>query len=437
MTISFSQRGNVIQARLTDGAAISLRLSTGIKSPGHIKFHQGKFIGGHPDAAVLNHDLNRQKVIIADLYRAYRGDLEKVKELYTPQLETALTETVDNSENYNLIYLLQRFLSLAKKGEIKSKENRPFSQQTIAIYFNAVKCITAYSEIAGGLDLMEMNIHPRDEISKKMQITKKWEDYFRAFDDYMIDERLHLSTRALYLNNISIIVNYWKNKLYFQLPKIASYRADPKPVVVLEPKFVKHFLTEEKTYTNMEDKYKYTWEICATILVTTMRIEDAMGMSVSDLHITRDAMFLSKMNGKTREYTNVPIPKFLEKIYRENLTRYGRIFTLQAVPYNSLKRYIKTVFSMYPEMHQLATIKTFGIHGEEVTDVGPMYEHVHFHMLRKTAITTMIYHKVSERHIKFCSGHSLKSTHFERYVAFVEKHFKSEVSQFYKDFLDE
>lgn len=436
MTISFAQRGNVIQARLTDGNAVQLRLSTGIKPPPHLKFVKGKFVGTHPDAAVYNNDLNRQRVKITDLYTVYKGDVHKVKKLYAPELLIQPEET-ENTESYDLIDMLKRFLNMANRGQIKSKENRPFAEKTILIYANAVKTLISFSEIGGSLDLMEMNIHPRDEISKKMEITKKWEDYFRAFDDYMIDEGLFLSTRALYLNNISIMVNYWKTKLYFQLPKIVSYKVDPKPVVVLEPNFVKSFLTDEKPYNSFDDHLKHTWEIAATILVTTMRIEDAMAMTVSDLHITRDAMFLSKMNGKTREYTNVPIPKFLEKIYRENLTKHGRIFTLKEIPYNSLKRYLKKVFSFYPEMHQLATIKTFGIYGQELTSVAPMYEHVHFHMLRKTAITTMIYHKVSERHIKFCSGHSIKSTHFERYVAFVEKHFNSEVSQYYKDFLDE
>jgi len=434
MTVSFSQRGSKIQARITHGTDVSLRLSTGIKVPGYLKFHKGRFVGKDPLVDSLNNEIDRQKVKLTDLYMVYRGNTAKIKELYAPEYRE---EEPVNTDSYDLVDMLKRYVQMAVRGEIKAKGNRGYSEKTLMLYASALKRLATFSEIAGSLDLMEMAINPRDEASRKREITDKWNNYFRGFDDYMIDEGMFMSTRTVYLHNIAIMVNYWKDHLYLQLPKIISYKADPNPVVVLEPTFVKHFLTEEKTYNSLDDSMRYAWEISATILITTMRIKDAMNMSVNDLHITKDAMFLSKMNGKTREYTNVPIPKFLEKIYRENLTRYGRIFTQKNAYYSNLYRDIKTVFSLYPEMQQIATVKKFGVYGEETTEVAEMYKHIHPHMLRKTAITTMIFHKVSERHIKFCSGHSDRSMSFERYVAFVEKHFNSEVKNYYKDFLGE
>lgn len=434
MTVSFSQVGNKIHARVTHGTQVSLRLSTGIKVPSYLKFQKGRFLGKDPLVDSLNNEIDRQKVKLTDLFMVYRGNPSKIKALYKPEVRE---EEPINTESYDLVDLVKLYVQKAVRGEIKAKGNRSYSEKTLMLYASCAKRLVNFSQIAGSLDLMEMAINPRDEVARKREITEKWNNYFRAFDDYMIDEKMFLSTRSVYLHNIAIMVNYWKDHLYLQLPKIVSYKADANPVVVLEPSFVKHFLTDENVYSTLDDNLKYAWEVSATILITTMRINDAINMSVNDLHITRDAMFLSKMNGKTREYTNVPIPKFLEKVYRENLTKYGRIFTKKNGYYSSLYRDIKTVFSLYPEMQEIVSVKKFGIYGEETTDVAEMYKHIHPHMLRKTAITTMIYHKVSERHIKFCSGHSDRSMSFERYVAFVEKHFNSEVKNYYKDFLGE
>lgn len=429
MTVSFAKRGQIIQARLTD-RTVSIRLSTGIKAPEHLNFSKGKFIGNSPEVVALNNELNRQRVKLTDLYQVYRGNAEKIKAHFNPDI---VAEPVD-TESYDMIELLKQFIKLALKGDIRTKTNRPLSPSTITTYTNALKAIAEFAKMAGSLDLVEMSINPRDEIRKKMDIADKWNRYFREFDDWMIDEGYLISSRSCYLLNIGVMLSHWKNKFFLQLPKIQAHHIDPNPIVVLEPNFVRHFLTDEKTYQSLEGVLKYTWEVCATILITTMRIDDAIKMSISDLHVTKDAMFLSKMNGKTREYTDVPIPKFLEKIYRENLTKNGSIYCMKG-RYDIVRSNINKLFKLYPEMHEITTMKKFGAHGEEVTEVGPMYDHVHPHMLRKTAITTMMYYKVSERHIKFCSGHTPNSTAFERYVAFVEKHFKNEVHDYYKQFL--
>ena len=435
MTVSFNARGNMIQARLTDGKKVSLRLSTGIKIPDHVRFDKGKFLGSSPEVTAMNNDLARNKVKLVDLYVTHRGNLESIKKHFTPSV-LRIEEINQVKESYDIVDLCRLYLSKAKKGEIKSKSNRPLKEGTITTYRTATMALMEYASIAGSLDLMEMSINPKDSVQRKREITDKWNSYFTGWDEWMIDRKYSISTRATYLLDISVMLSYWKERFYFQTPKIKQYHVDPNPIVVLEPEFVQQFLTDEKTYSKLTDTLKYIWEVSAVMLVTTMRVQDAISMSIDDLRITRDGMFLSKMNGKTREYTDVPLPKFLSKVFEDNLAKHGRIYTLKG-DYPFVYQNMNYLFALYPEMQHLRTIKTIGVRGEEVVETKPMYEHVHPHMLRKTAITTMIYYKVPERHIKFCSGHSASSTAFERYVAFVERHFKSEVSNYYKQFLGE
>ena len=432
MTISFSIRGNVIQARLTDGASTSLRLSTGIKAPSNIKFQKGQFIGSTSIASRLNHNLNKHRVNITDLYTLY-GDTSKVKNYYKPECEV---EHILNKESYDLLDLTNHYLQMAISREVKTKSGKPYEASTIKKFATTMRVLSDFSKTRGRIDLMELSINPKDDLRKKREVTERWNRYFNAFEDYMVNADYRPSTRSQILIFLSVVINYWKSNLYLQLPKLNISVADKNPILALEPSFVKSFLMDEETYSKLNNNLKFTWEICATILITTMRVSDALNMTVNDLRITNDAIFLSKMNGKTREYTDVPIPNFLAKIYRQNLEKYGRIYTLDK-DYYVVYRNLSNLFSLFPAMHEIVSVKTFNANGEEVTEVGPMHGFIHPHMLRKTAITTMIFYKVSERHIKFCSGHSANSVAFERYVAFVDKHFKSEVMTYYKEFLND
>jgi integrase len=92
---------------------------------------------------------------------------------------------------------------------------------------------------------------------------------------------------------------------------------------------------------------------------------------------------------------------------------------------------MKTLFKMYEDLNENVSITDVDVRGNEFIVTKPLWEWVHPHLLRKTAITTMIYNKVPERFIKFASGHTTNSTAFERYVGHVEKYYKSEMNDYY------
>lgn len=429
MTISFFQRGDTINARLTDGTSVSIRLTTGIKVPHHAKFSKDKFIGTTPDIPALNNDLLRMKIQLSELYLHYK-DPVKVKELFNPKTPDLV---VIDDDSYDLVDLCRLYLKKATCGEIKARNERLLSPNSIRAYRYAVDNLDEYSRIAGSLDLKELSIEAGYDTATKRKLSGKFSTYFKGMDDFMTDKRLNLKSRSGVMNYMSIMVRYWERELFLRLPRIAYATAPDNQVVVLDPEFVGKFLSSD-LYKKLDTNMRYVWEVCATILITTMRLDDAVNLRVEDLQITPTSMFLSKINGKTKAITDVPLPKLLENIFRDNLTYHGSIFCRKP-DRKIVGLKIRDLFAMYEEMHQVVSVRKLGIDGNYDSKVAPFYEHVHPHMLRKTAITTMIYNGVSERHIKFLSGHSLKSGAFEKYVAFVERNFRSEVTSYYDKLL--
>lgn len=423
MKISFYSRGNIVQAMLSDGSS-SFIISTKIIINTHMRFN-GEFKGKNVEAAQLNGELDRCKTKLTELYLQYK-DFKIVEEHFmnnSPEMPT--------DETYLLNELLRRYVTGMASGEITSYSKKKYSQSSIKMYQYVYNTLNEFSFLCKKMDIRKYHIDSQWESKKKREVADEFNSYWKKYENYLIDRGLSVKSRSEIMNMTGVMTTYWANYLFFSLPKIPRLTSHEKAIVVLPNEFVKRFLTDEdKVYNSLPPELKFVWEISATILITTLRIGDAMSINQHDLIVTKDLVFLKKKNEKTGVFSEMPLPKFLSDIYRNNLTSFGRVYTIEPdrdVVYTE----IKTLFRMYEDLNENVSITDVDVLGNEFIVTKPLWEWVHPHLLRKTAITTMIYNKVPERFIKFASGHTTNSTAFERYVGHVEKYYKSEMNDYY------
>lgn len=422
MKVSFYKRDKTIYASISAGSNI-YRVTTGIKIQPNMNFSK-RFIGNSTEVAALNNELDRIKVKITEQYLQH-GDIESVN----------IKEFINKSNEFLLDKLLMKYVQMMMTGEVKSSSKKNYSKPTIKLYKYCAQLIEEFSDQYGPLDLSKSHIDGNLSVAEKIVISDYFNEYFKKFEKYLIDRGSSMSSRSDILNITGVMVNYWAKKYFFQLPKVPKLQSDKKPIIVFPPAFVKKFLNDLDMYIKLDDELKLVWEISATILITTLRISDVLSLTPHDLVISKDEIYLNKKNQKTGVFSQMPLPRFLGDIYRENLARTGRIFTL--VPNRDLVYdHIKNLFKLYEDAHDIVTISRLDNVGNQIYESRPLWEWVHPHLLRKTAITTMLYNGVPERYIKFCSGHEARSLAFENYVGHVEKNFKNEVSNYYDTFLN-
>lgn len=429
MTISFYQRATTIYCRVHHGTNM-IRVSTGIKVPTHVKFAKDKFSGGTPEVASLNAELSRQKTIINELYAEYMGDLVKVRENYlTPELEQYVEE-----ETYDLLNLAFKYLDGMTSGVIKTRQKNRFRESSCLTYRFAARTLAQFYHVYGGMNLEEFTLEGKT-LKEKQMLTDRFIAYFDKLNDYMIDAGLGMNSRRDVINILSVIVNYQKERLFLSLPKIPSLTLHESPIIVLQPEFLKKFVMDEhKLYQTFSAEYKYMWEVISTMLVTSFRISDAVLLTKDDFTFRNGDVFLVKENQKTGEDTEMPLPNALTDVYMKNLTHHRSIYTpiTQQDKARLVRSGIKEFFMAYPEMHEMVTVKKVDVRGNKIAITKRLYEWVHPHMLRKTAITTMLVNNVSPDHVKFASGHRTNSHSFNRYVGFVDRHYKSQINDYHK-----
>lgn len=431
MKTTFFQRENKIYCRLYHKGSMA-RLSTGITVAPGTKFipSRQQFGGDTPEVGQLNAQLLRENTKLVELFNQYQN-LDLVREEYTREEDSI----DDDCDGYKLTQLYRKYLSRIIKGEIKTRRNVKFKESTIKTYEFAVRTYELFAHKHGTINLMEYDLTNKELRLKKL-LADKFTQHFEDFNNFMMRQQYQINTRSDIVSTLIFCVNYWTEQLFLQLPRLKKPSGYEPPIVTLPQEFVKDFITDKhRYYDKFDERNKLLWEVCATMLITTLRISDALTLTPANIQYVNGQAILVKMNIKTGTETTVPIPPELADRYTYNLNNYGRLFTMKPKHPSYVRMFLSDFMRQYPEMHENYSYIRSDYQGKMITIHGKFYELVHTHMLRKTAITLMLANGVSLDHVRFASGHSPNSMAIERYRGFVNKIHNNEIKDYYSKLL--
>jgi integrase len=424
MKLTFYQRGNMIQLRASKGSEM-VRLSTGIKAPPDLKFLPTKeqFQGNTPRVKQLNDEIHYQRTRVMDLARQYNGDLQAIKAAVGKKAPEVETEEVV----YDLVPLLKKYVSMIRSGEIKTKKKTPFKAKSVKLYNYAANLYEQFTKDEG-INLKECDLSGKELLDKR-RISTLFTGHFNSFGEWMIEQELSVNSRADIMALIRAMIKYWEQYLFLHLPKIEVIASFQTAIICLPEDFLQSFVMDtHKKYEGFGDYDKFVWEVCAIMLVTTLRVSDAIALTKSNFTEINGELFLAKENQKTGADTLIPIPKVLARRMQANIAQFGDIWNKKGkVGVDNFRTKMERFFEQYPEMHQEVSFKDVDVHGKTFMNTKKLYEIVHPHMFRKSAITTMLANGVSEEHVKFASGHTANSGSFARYKGWVDRAYNSEI----------
>jgi integrase len=329
---------------------------------------------------------------------------------YTDWANKFLTETeTEYVQPMDVVGRCELYTRGMHTGEIKSNRGTKYSPPSVSTYTNAASNLYKYSLRAGTIHLERFSGLQGVEERKKAR--DKWNRFWIGFDRWMEDRSMKAKSRHEIINAIKIMVTYWAREEFLTLPEFPKIGTSVKPIVVIPPKLIPAIIND------VQDDVM--WEVVATILVSTLRIGDVLTLSPSDFEFDGEEMYFNKTLSKTGSCT-MPVPPVLAKVYRKNFPSvFSKPIEKQDV-YDGIKQFL----SKYPELQVEHTVTTDG-----VQETRKLYEWATPHMLRKSAITAMIYFGVDHMHVRHASGHSHGSKAFWRYVQVVDSKFKSEISK--------
>jgi integrase len=283
----------------------------------------------------------------------------------------------------------ERYVHLMYNIEIRSNRGTPYSANSIKTYSNAASCLYRYGK---GIKL------DADR--------KAYREFFKSFEHWL-ERSMNAKSRFEIVNAIQIMVRYWCRELDLPIPETHRMAKTEKPIVVVPPELISKVVSDDRFIGTLIQPH---WEVAVTILLTTLRLSDIQSLRPEHL----EGGFIVKDTQKTGQRVTIPIPERLREIFSRNLKN----GSLWSGPIDNIHGGLRLVFQKYPEMWEM--------HTAGVTQY--LWEFVTPHMLRKSAITGLIFFGVDHISVRHASGHSQNSSAFWKYVKVVDSRFKSAIS---------
>ncbi len=320
--------------------------------------------------------------------------------------------------------LIQKRLEDIVQDKFLTVKNKPLKPKSKPVYIAAVKKYLEYGPF-------EISIFSTGDMDKKQIAARDFRLHSRSFCNSL---DLAPNSKNVILNIVSMVLNSIAEEHCITIPRIPIPPPVDQPIMVLPDDFVVEFLTTD-TYNSMSTKHKMMWEVCAIMMSTSLRVSDAVSLTVNDFDRSVDGLLLIKQNRKTGSVTAVPLPKSLSDILLVNITR-GLVYTRSKILLNeaAVRRHLSEFFYQFAAAREVVIVRKETGCGM-IAQQQPLYKAIHPHMLRKTAITFMLANGVSEEHVKFASGHSAGSKSFERYRGFSDARFKSQINKLFDKML--
>jgi integrase len=426
----FYARDGVIYIRYTINYKTQ-RVSTGINIPSGAQFDKaGQFLTGRDrTCAIVNSNLAKiyadtSEVIIRDI--PFEEKVNLVKRLMSnhesPEIDSGAIPL------HRFVYQMYEDI---KSGALVKKTGGRYSISVLK-HLHSIFLLTRRMSVAGNdyyIDDMDVSTGGP---TRKRTVTEKHEKFFVKLKAEMINSGLSVNTQSKYVSVLNEILTYAEKKHYVTLLKFNSLSTEDKPVIALPDNVIKEFLSIDHLSINPIE-LRFVYEICYVMLTTSLRVSDALSIKIHDISKSGDNYMLSGyINNKTGERTYCPIPDRLYRMLEANQKFYGRVYSVEP-EYRMVRDLTPRLFKMLDSAHVDISISNMkpDRSGYERKMV-KLYEIVTPHMMRRSAITSMLHNGVPERVVKYTSGHSQNSKSFERYVGYVDKVYNDEMIKYQK-----
>lgn len=408
MKVSFFDSRGVVHALVSDRSQ-RVRLSMGIKVE-PFKF-KGRFIGKGAKIDFLNNELEKKRATLGEI--CLKHGIQNVRNVFTPEPQRWEAGT-------DVANLCHEYVNQMRSGDIRTKGAKRFSEESIRTYAHTADYLSKFATMMESKSGTRYDIR-QFNIELKQKAVTSWTSMFRKFEEWMVDRCMSVRSRQNIINQVGIMVRHWGEQMFIALPKTPSVLQAEKEVIALPPAFVGEFL---RSVPPADIERRYTWEVAATILVTTLRIGDVL--TLTDRDFNPDFTSVRKVLSKTGT-CSMPIPKRLADIYIENLAKYGHIFCHRPCK-SVVYKHLKELMSGFLSLREPVSLHSQDIHGNMIKETLPYWMVVTPHVLRKTAITAMLYNGVSHIHVRHASGHSHASRAFWQYVKVVDDLYERDIS---------
>lgn len=332
-----------------------------------------------------------------------------------------------------LLPLFKQFIKESESGKRLKNNGERIVKGSIDNYTYVLKNLILFSEEAN----TELKVCDLLKLTKKELLSEKnyWKKFYKNFTEFLYKKGCYDNYVGATIKIIRVFFNYLKleKDIYIgDFHKQFYVRKEEIDILVLSPEQLK-FLIHDKEF---EKKLTPNLQIIKDIFVfgctTGLRYSDIFLLTNKNFEQSGDNWYLKIKSKKTKTNSSIKLANYAIIIFKKYQSKNSKVPLFRNITLFNFNKCLKRVgelaeFTTVVETSREKQGITKNIKSKESKD--RFCDKMSSHMMRRTAVTTLLILGMPEHLVRKISGHSAASSSFNRYVHYAQVYIDREIDK--------
>nr|WP_322626512.1 tyrosine-type recombinase/integrase [uncultured Flavobacterium sp.] len=332
-----------------------------------------------------------------------------------------------------LVPLFKQFIKDTETGKRLKKNGERIKPQTIENYGYVLQNLVQFSTVCG----FELRISDAYKLTARELKSEKnyWKKFYQKFTEFLYKKGCYDNYVGANIKTIRIFFNYLKNDKDMHtgdFQRLFYVRKEEVDILVLSPEQLKFLIHDRGFEASLTPPLQRVKDVFVFGCTTGLRYSDIFLLTTKNFEQQGADWYLKLRTKKTRTFSYIKLPAYAIAIYEHYKPGNSKLPVFGSLTLFNFNKSLKKIGELAgyttpidiqrerqgkPRALTTATTKT------------RFCDKMSSHMMRRTAITTLLILGMPEHLVRKISGHSAASTSFNRYVHYAQAYMDKEIEK--------
>jgi integrase len=332
-----------------------------------------------------------------------------------------------------LLPLFKQFIKDSETGKRLKKNGEHITKNSIANYTFVYKNLAQFSEETK----FELRVCNMLKLTARELQTEKnyWKKFYKNFTEFMYKKGCYDNYVGANIKVIRVLFNYIKNEKDIYLGDIHKsfyIRKQEIDILVLSPDQLKFLIHDKEFETLLSLPQKRVKDIFVFGCTTGLRFSDIFLLTSKNIEKTGNECYLKVKSKKTKTYSFIKLPQYAVEIAERHQSKSAKKALFEKTDLANFNEILKRIGEKAGWVSEVEISREkFGKAQKTnaAKDKTRFCDNMSSHMMRRTAITTLLILGMPEHLVRKISGHSHGSSSFNRYVHYAQAYIDKEIDK--------
>jgi site-specific recombinase XerD len=329
---------------------------------------------------------------------------------------------IQNKHYLPILDLFKKFISETRNGKRLQKNGKMVSASGLKNYEALLSNLVKFFASGPNEFLINTNYkYSKRNFDKEKRTYKR---FYKQFTDFLYAKGCTDNYVGMLVKTMRSFFIYLQNAKGFETG--GFYREfyanrEETPVVVLSREQLQFMIMDQQFEEKLLPHLKVSKDVFVVGCTIGLRFSDLMTLTLKNLEKIDDKVYICTKSKKTSTYTRIKLPDYAIQV----MNRYkGRQKTLlPVISLNQFNKNLKALGELAGWTYETGKERSKRGVRKEIKKNGKAYRFCDLmssHVMRRTAITTLLIHGMPESMVRKISGHTANSKEFYKYVKYSE-----------------